>query len=91
MGSRFRTMLAPIDASTGDGRRFAPGGLSAAPTPFPFEWARVRDIGHDGAVVVGAVHEVHFDTVARAVENGWISADAARGLSRSMEAVCRRR
>lgn len=58
MGTRFRAMLAPIGVSTGDGRRFAPGSITTAPTPFPFEWARERDIGHDGAVTIGAVHSV---------------------------------
>jgi hypothetical protein len=58
MGTRFRTMLAPIGVSTGDGRRFAAGAITTAPTPFPLEWARSREGGHDGAVVIGAVHEV---------------------------------
>lgn len=89
MGTRFRTMLAPINAPTGDGRRFASGALTAAPAPFPFEWARERDMGHDGAVIVGAVQEVNFATVALAIEQGWISADAVKraGLNRSMEAI----
>lgn len=60
MGTRFRAMLAPIGVSTGDGRRFAPGSITAAPTPFPFEWARERDTGHDGAVTIGAVHSVEI-------------------------------
>lgn len=89
MGTPFRTMLAPINAPTGDGRRFAPGALTAADTPFPFEWARERDMGHDGAVIVGAVQEVRFGTVALAVESGWISAEAAKrsNLPRSLEAI----
>lgn len=52
--------MAPIGVSTGDGRRFAPGALTAAPTPFPFEWARERDMGHDGAVTIGAVDTVEI-------------------------------
>jgi hypothetical protein len=82
-------MLAPINAPTGDGRRFASGGLTAAPTPFPFEWARERDMGHDGAVVVGAVQEAHFATVARALDQGWVSQEAVTrsGLDHSMEAI----
>lgn len=81
MGTRFRTMLAPINASTGDGRRFAEGGISLADLPFPFEWARSREGGHDGAVVVGAVQEAAVLSVADAIAGDWISADAAKGMN----------
>jgi hypothetical protein len=89
MGTRFRTMLAPINASTGDGRRFQTGGITLAPVPFPFEWARAREGGHDGAVVVGVVQEANIGTVKEAVAAGWISAEAAKsiGLAATTEAV----
>lgn len=90
MGTRFRTMLAPINAPTGDGRRFRSGGITLAPTPFPFEWVRSRgEDGHDGAVVVGAVQEVTVATVAQAVKDGWVSAEAAKasGLANKTEAI----
>lgn len=87
MGTRFRTMLAPIDTSTGDGRRFATDGISMADTPFPFEWARTREGGHDGAVAVGAVQEVATLSVADAIEQGFISADRVEGLDRNLMAV----
>lgn len=58
MGTRFRAMLAPVGVSTGDGRRFQVGALEAAPTPIPFEWAREKDMGHDGSVVIGRTDSI---------------------------------
>lgn len=60
MGTPFRLMIAPMGVSTGDGRRFAEGSLEAAPTPFALEWQRKKDMGHDGSVVVGSVHNVEM-------------------------------
>lgn len=87
MGTKFRTMLAPIGLSTGDGRRFADGGITLADLPIPFEWARSREGGHDGAVSVGVVQEAAVLTVKQAVAGEWISADKAKGLDSSMSAV----
>jgi hypothetical protein len=87
MGTKFRTMLAPIGLSTGDGRRFATGGISLADVPFPFEWVRSREGGHDGAVSVGVVQQATVATVKEAVAAGLISADAVKGLDPGMEAV----
>jgi hypothetical protein len=81
MGTKFRTMLAPIGLSTGDGRRFASGGITAADVPFAFEWVRSREGGHDGAVSVGAI------TVKEAIAQEYISAGAVKGLDSKMEAV----
>jgi hypothetical protein len=86
-GTRFRTMLAPINASTGDGRRFAAGGISIAGLPMPFEWVRERQGGHDGAVAVGVIHEAAILTVKQALADGWVTPDAAKGLDPGMEAV----
>lgn len=59
MGTRYRTLLAPVGTSTGDGRRFQTGAITAPHSlPAPLEWARSREGGHDGAVAVGAIHEV---------------------------------
>jgi hypothetical protein len=80
MGTKFRTLLAPIGVSTGDGRRFAAGGISLADLPMPFEWARQREGGHDGAVVIGAVQEAKILTHEKALADGWISPEAAKGL-----------
>lgn len=87
MGTKFRTMLAPINASTGDGRRFGSGAIELAPVPFPFEWVRERQGGHDGAVTVGVVQETTTSTVAQAVKDGWLSSAAAKGLPGKLEGV----
>lgn len=86
-GTPFRTMLAPINQSTGDGRRFATGGISLANLPMPFEWVRERQGGHDGAVAVGVIREAAILTVAQALADGWVTPDAAKGLDKKMEAV----
>lgn len=80
MGTKFRTLLAPIGVSTGDGRRFQDGGITLAGLPMPFEWAREREGGHDGAVQVGAVTEAKIMTHKAALEGGWISEAGAKGL-----------
>ena len=87
MGTRFRTLLAPIGVSTGDGRRFADGGITLADTPFSFEWVREREGGHDGAVAIGVVDQAKVLTVAKAIEGGWISEANAKGLDPAMSAV----
>ncbi|HEU4752006.1 MAG TPA: hypothetical protein VFU47_02780 [Armatimonadota bacterium] len=87
MGTKFRTMLAPIGLSTGDGRRFKDGGIELDATPFPFEWARAREGGHDGAVVVGAVQEAAILTVKEALAQEFISPENAKGLDTKMSAV----
>lgn len=87
MTTRFQTMLAPIGLSTGDGRRFAADGIELAEVPFPFEWARSREGGHDGAVVVGAVQEAAVLTVKEALAQGFVSADRAKGMDQAMTAV----
>jgi len=80
-------LLAPINASTGDGRRFASGGITMDDMPMPFEWARTREGGHDGAVAVGAIQEAAVMTIADAVADGWIGADAVKGMDATSEAV----
>lgn len=87
MGTKFQTMLAPIGLSTGDGRRFAEGGISLADVPFPFEWARAREGGHDGAVTVGVVQEAAVLTVKQALADGWVDAADAKGMDSKMTAV----
>jgi len=87
MGTKFRTMLAPIGLSTGDGRRFQSGAISLDALPMPFEWVRSREGGHDGAVSVGAVQTATVATVKEAIAAGYVSAEAAKGLDAKMEAV----
>lgn len=89
MATKFRTMLAPINMSTGDGRRFQTGGIELAPTPFAFEWVRSREGGHDGAVTVGSVQEVTITSVKEALAAGWVTPDEVKeaGLSPKDEAI----
>jgi len=87
MGTKFRTLLAPIGVPTGDGRRFAEGGITLADTPFPFEWARSREGGHDGAVAVGVVNQAKVMTVGKALADGWISEANAKGLDTELKGV----
>jgi hypothetical protein len=87
MGTKFRTMLAPIGLSTGDGRRLQSGGISLADLPMPFEWARAREGGHDGAVSIGVVQAARLATVKEAIADGFISAEAAKGMDSKLEAV----
>lgn len=86
-GTRFRTMLAPINASTGDGRRFANGAITLADLPMPFEWARSREGGHDGAVAVGAIQEAKVMSVKDALAGDWISPEAAKGMDSAAQGV----
>lgn len=85
--TKFRTMLAPIGMSTGDGRRFADGSITVAPVPFSLEWAREREGGHDGAVSVGVVQEAAVLSVKDAIAGDWVSTDKAKGLKADMVAV----
>lgn len=87
MGTRFKTLLAPIGRSTGDGRRFADDAITLAPVPFPIMWVRESEGGHDGAVAVGAVQEARTGTVAEALANGWISPEKVEGLDAGMRGV----
>lgn len=87
MGTKFRTLLAPVGVSTGDGRRFAEGGISLAEAPFALEWVRSREGGHDGAVSVGAVQETFIGTVAEALAGGWIDPERAGTMRADMPGV----
>lgn len=86
-GTPFRTMLAPINRSTGDGRRFATGGITLDTLPMPLEWVRERQGGHDGAVAIGVIREAAILTVADALAGDWVTPAGAKGLDKKMEAV----
>lgn len=87
MGTRFRTLLAPVGVSTGDGRRFRQGGITLAAMPMAFEWVRERQGGHDGAVSIGAIEETFTGTVTEAVERGFIGQDQTSGMDPGMVGV----
>lgn len=61
MATRFRTLACPVDASTGDRRRFAEDSLTHQPLPMPLRWVRADVGAHDGAVTFGAIQGVEFD------------------------------
>lgn len=87
MGTKFRTLLAPIGLSTGDGRRFAEGSITLADTPFPLEWARAREGGHDGAVGIGVVNQAKIMTITQAIDGGWIDAASVAKLDPASKGV----
>lgn len=73
MGAKgWRGMLAPLDASTGDGRRFLSSGVSNRQLPLPLKWQRADTPGHDDSVVIGSCAQLNYGTVAEAIDKGWI-------------------
>lgn len=71
MGTRFRALAAPVDASTGDRRRFAEGALSTQPLPMPGRWQREDAGGHDYAVSVASLDTVDIQGPDVWVEGEW--------------------
>lgn len=67
MGTRWRGMLAPINAPTGDGRRIASGGFTHRPLPLPLKWQRSDTQGHDDSVVIGSLEKIDIDEANNAV------------------------
>lgn len=59
MTIRWRGLMAPDDARTGDRRAFAPGAITHRKLPLPAEWVRERGRGHDGAVTVASIDAVY--------------------------------
>jgi len=74
MGTEWRGMLAPLDVSTGDGRRFLSSGVSSRQSPLPLKWQRADTEGHDASVIVGSLERIEYGTVAEAIDSGWIDA-----------------
>jgi hypothetical protein len=61
MATRFRALSAPVDASTGDRRRFAENALTHQPLPMPLRWTRHDVGGHDGAITIGSIQKIDMD------------------------------
>ena len=78
MGTGWRGMLAPLDVSTGDGRRFLSSGVSSRELPLPLKWQRPDTGGHDNSVIVGSLEQIEYGTVAEAIEAGWIDAKCVK-------------
>lgn len=70
----WRGMLAPLDVSTGDGRRFLSSGISNRQLPMALKWQREDSMGHDASVIIGSCTEINYGTVKEAIDNGWIDA-----------------
>lgn len=83
MGIRFRVLACPIDASTGDRRRFAEGAISHQDLPMPLGWVRADSMGHDGAVTVGTIDGVEFDKTGPWLE-GEIFTEGDEGITASV-------
>lgn len=58
MVTRFRALACPVDASTGDQRRFAEGAIEVAACPMPARYTREDVGGHDGAVTIAVTESV---------------------------------
>lgn len=71
-------MLAPLDVSTGDGRRFLSSGTSNRELPLPLKWQRADTEGHDTSVVIGSFDTINYGTVAEAINAGWIDAKCVK-------------
>lgn len=79
MGTKgWRGMLAPLDVSTGDGRRFLSTGVSNRQLPLPLKWQRADTQSHDASVVIGSCTQINYGTVAEAIDKGWIDAKCVK-------------
>lgn len=66
----WRGMLAPLDTSTGDGRRFLSSGVTNRPLPLPLKWQRSDQPGHDDSVTIGSLEQITYGSVADAIAAG---------------------
>lgn len=78
MSTGWRGMLAPLDVSTGDGRRFLSAGVSSRELPLPLKWQRADTEGHDNSVIIGSLERIEYGTVAEAIAAGWIDAKCVK-------------
>jgi hypothetical protein len=83
MGIRFRVLACPIDASTGDRRRFAEGAITHQDLPMPLGWVRADSMGHDGAVTVGFIDAVDMQKSGPWLE-GEIFTEGDEGITPSI-------
>lgn len=68
--------LAMMDVATGDGRLLEGAGRGVRDLPRTIYGQFTQAPGHDGAVVVGALHEVVFDDDGLVWGRGWLIDDA---------------
>lgn len=66
MPTRWKALLAPVGAPTGDGRRFQVGALTHRDLPLALRWQREDGAGHEDAVTVGRIEAIDIgDTEIR--------------------------
>lgn len=60
MATRWRGMLTPINAPTGDGRRMALDSITHRDLPLALKWQRTDAMGHDDSVIIGSFDRVEI-------------------------------
>lgn len=80
MAKEWRGMLAPLDTSTGDGRRFLATGVTNRPLPLPLKWQRADVSGHDESVIIGSCEAINYGTVQKACDMGWIDPKKCKAM-----------
>ena len=58
MGTKWEGILAPLDESTGDGRRIMSAGLTFRELPLPLKYQPEDVMGHDESVIVGSIDSI---------------------------------
>jgi hypothetical protein len=60
MGTLWEGILAPLDESTGDGRRILSAGLTFRDLPLPLKYQPEDVMGHDESVIVGSIDSIEM-------------------------------
>lgn len=60
MGTKWEGVIAPLDESTGDGRRIMSAGLTFRELPLPVKYQPLDVEGHDESVIVGSIDEIEI-------------------------------
>lgn len=85
MGTRWRGMLAPVNAPTGDGRRIRT--FTHRDLPVALKWQRTEEPGHIKSVVVGSTERIEYITTAEALAAGWVTEEMAQRAGLSPDTV----
>lgn len=87
MGTRWRGLLAPIDAVVDDSRRMRFKTFTCRTLPLAMKWQRVDVGGHDESVVVGSLEEFTVCTLQEAIDAGWITLEQAGETGMALAAL----
>jgi hypothetical protein len=87
MVTRFRALACPVDAATGDQRRFAEGSIEAADCPMPARHTREDVGGHDGAITIAVTESVDLSTAGEIWLEGYLLAPDRETMPRLAEDV----